>query len=85
MNICPEATKREAMDDAEFWEYVLLGHDAGYDREYDPDDDAGAPRPEDPQLTLIPCPVCGTHYEACGYDTEGRPMIHTTPPEDDDG
>lgn len=84
MTLCPEATKRSAMDDGEFWEYVLLGIDPAYDKDYDPDDDPNAPRPDDPAFTLIPCPVCGTHFGACGYDQEGRPMIHATPQDDAD-
>ncbi len=31
-----------------------------------------------------PCPECG-EVGACAYDREGRPMIHTTAPEDRDG
>lgn len=33
---------------------------------------------------LEPCPVCGT-YGPCGYDAEGRPMVHTDVFDDDDG
>jgi len=47
---------------------------------------AGEPAPDEepewePLSTLPPCDVCGSDG-ACGYDMEGRPMIHTT--EDDD-
>ena len=30
-----------------------------------------------------PCPICGEHG-ACGYDAEGRPMIHTDWDDEDD-
>ena len=80
MSLCPESEYRASLTDAEFWEHVLIGPDAG--RDYDPDDDPNAPRPEDPELMLVPCVVCGTLYAACGYDEEGRPMVHATPEEE---
>jgi hypothetical protein len=44
-----------------------------------PDDDQG---PEiDPQVSTDPCPECGA-LGACAWDSEGRPMIHTTTPEE---
>lgn len=33
-------------------------------------------------LDLDPCPVCGSD-DACGYDSEGRPLIHALGPEVD--
>lgn len=75
MALCPEAAQRAAMDDAEFWEYVLLGGPpAGHD--YDPDDDPGAP-PAD-EVASDPCPICHA-VGACGYDAAGLPMIHAIP------
>lgn len=37
------------------------------------------PEPDFDEVTfsdLEPCPVCGEHG-ACGYDADGRPMVHT--------
>lgn len=82
MSLCPESEYRASLSDEEFWEYVLIGPDAG--REYDPDEDLNAPRQDDPQLTVIPCVVCGTYYAACGYDEEGRPMVHAIPDEEEE-
>lgn len=31
---------------------------------------------------IDPCPVCGSD-DACGYDSEGRPLIHALGPEVD--
>lgn len=42
------------------------------------------PEPEpdmDEQLNATPCGVCGA-AGACGYDAEGRPLIHATEDED---
>lgn len=55
------------MTDAEFWEHVYGGDRPEPD--YEPPDDIGAPGY--PQ----PCPVCNA-TAACGYDQDGRPMIH---------
>ena len=38
---------------------------------------------EDMWLDWQTCPVCGSEA-ACGYDNEGRPLIHALPAEDDD-
>lgn len=35
------------------------------------------PEPEPDDLRLPPCTVCGSST-SCGYDDEGRPMIHAT-------
>lgn len=49
-------------------------HDPGFCAQY------GEPEPEpdydDESLDADPCPVCSA-TGACGYDTEGRPMIHS--------
>lgn len=84
MSLCPESEYRASLSDEDFWQYVLIGPDALDDRDYDPDDDPNAPRPEDPELTLTSCPVCGTYYTACEYDAEGRPMVHVTPADNED-
>lgn len=74
MSLCPEFDDRNDLPDGEFWERVAsnLGCNVG-----EPDE----PDFDDPQLRLEPCPVCGS-TEACGTDYDGRPMIHTTPPEE---
>lgn len=41
------------------------------------------PEPDWESLGIVPpCPVCGSD-DACGYDAEGRPMIHSDMEEDD--
>ena len=52
--------------------------DNRYDDEDDPNHDA-----LDLGLTADPCPECGA-VGACGWDAEGRPMIHCTEEEDTD-
>lgn len=73
MSLCPEAEYRASLTDAEFWEHVFHGDDGPDD--YDPDNDPYAPRAT---FLATPCEVCGSLDEACGYDVEGRPMIHAT-------
>ncbi len=69
---CSERDKRAAMTDAEFWAHV-------------------SPQDDDPRITLPgwgegdesidydlaaePCGECGA-TGACGWDAEGRPLIH---------
>lgn len=72
-HLCPEADLRDAMTDGEFWEHVSRNLTGGSDY-YGPDDD---PPDMDVQVSETPCGVCGEHG-ACGYDAEGRPLIHTT-------
>lgn len=68
-HLCPEADERDAMTDEEFWERVLE-----YLVPSDPlDDDIEL----DPQIYTEPCRVCGS-VGACGYDFEGRALIHAT-------
>lgn len=77
MSLCPESEYRRSLDEGDFWNYVLLGIKPG-DRQdnYDPEDD-----PNFPELISLepntPCSLCGV-IGACGYDEEGRPMIHCT-------
>lgn len=40
------------------------------------------PEPDE-SLDMMPCPVCGADG-ACGYDPDGRPMIHTLGEDDDE-
>lgn len=72
MSLCPEAEMRAAMTDGEFWEHVL-GNGSWYEPEpYDPRHDA-----LDAGLIATPCSECGA-AGACGWDDEGRPLIHAT-------
>lgn len=68
-HLCPEADQRDAMDDAEFWEHVF-GQPTWDDDDAGPDLDAA--------LNVGVCLECGSSG-ACGYDAEGRPMIHVVP------
>jgi hypothetical protein len=70
-HLCPEADERDAMTDDEFWERVsenLIGPQWGPDDE-GPDLDAA--------LDVGVCDTCGS-AGACAYDSEGRPLIHTS-------
>lgn len=75
-DLCPEADRRDAMDDGEFWDTVaqnILGnHYPDTDDDFDP-----------PEVTaqLGPCPECG-EMGACAYDDEGRALVHVVPDED---
>lgn len=75
MSLCPDREYRESLSEDEFWDYVLLGQRPGEYVEPEPDDDL------DEYVTFAgtfdACPECG-EIDACGYDAEGRPMIHTT-------
>lgn len=72
--LCPEAEFRESLDDGDFWEYVLNGVLPGEEPfDHGPYDDG----PDELDLmTAAPCEVCGA-TGACGWDDEGRPMVHT--------
>lgn len=71
-HLCPEADARDAMDDGEFWAHVAKNLGAIDAEEFPVDGD---------DLRALgdaePCEVCG-ETGACGYDAEGRPMIHAT-------
>jgi hypothetical protein len=78
-HLCPEADLRDAMSDGEFWDHVaesILGPGS------EPDTDDMEPVGYDELDILAPCEVCG-ESGACGYDSEGRPLIHATPKEDE--
>lgn len=65
-HLCPEADYRDTLTDDEFWAHVYPQD--GPDYEVD-----------EPPLAVNygrACEVCGEHGP-CGYDAEGRPMIHT--------
>jgi hypothetical protein len=66
---------RDAMTDDEFWAHVSQNFIPAWD-----DDDAG---PDiDAAFNVGTCQTCGADG-ACGYDAEGRPMIHADNEEDD--
>lgn len=71
MSLCPEFDKRNSMTDEEFWNHVFPQPEF-----FEWDDD-----PPDPDQISVPCTVCHS-CGPCGYDNEGRPMIHTEPGED---
>lgn len=79
-HLCPEADERDAMTDDEFWSHVArnLGMP-------DPDDQPDWDGPDlNETASMGPCATCG-ETGACGYDSEGRALIHTTDPEVDHG
>lgn len=63
---CTVRAKRAAMTDDEFWADVYLT---------DPYDEDGEIEKCIGIDGATPCPECGSTV-ACGYDSEGRPMIH---------
>jgi hypothetical protein len=69
-HLCPEADKRDAMTDDEFEAYVA----DNLSEPYEPFDDGTE---IDVAMSTTECTACGS-MSACGYDAEGRPMIHTT-------
>ena len=76
-HLCPEADERDAMSDDEFWAHVAknLGMP-------DPDDLPDWDGPDlDVAVSREPCPTCGADG-ACGWDSEGRPLIHATEGDD---
>lgn len=77
--LCPEAEFRASLDDGEFWDYVLNGIRPGdnvievdFCEPDELDEDYGGP-----------CEICGERG-ACGYDAEGRPLIHPANVEESD-
>lgn len=65
----------ETAEDIEFWNRVFTD---GPEVE-----ETGEPPEPWSDLPVTPCEVCGSREAACGYDDTGRPMIHTTPPEEE--
>lgn len=74
--ICPEAEYRESLSDEEFWAHV-------FQTDYPDWSDFDGPDLDEPYRLPDPCVVCGS-TTACGYDNEGRPMIHTVEDNEDD-
>lgn len=70
MSLCPEGDYRASLSDEDFWAHVFKTDYPDID-ESDLDETSSLP---------MPCPVCGS-IEACDYDSEGRPLIHTFPEE----
>lgn len=78
VSLCPEFEERAAMTDDEFWSHVFAYRE-GTEPEFDPPEVSGDEliEPDDE------CPECGA-VGACGYDSEGRPMIHAIGVGDDE-
>ena len=74
MSLCPDREYRESLSEDDFWSYVLQGHRPGGYVEPELYDDLDGIQFTG---TFDACPECG-EFDACGYDAEGRPMIHTT-------
>lgn len=70
---CEYMRRLAEVDDAEFWERVLVGPPPA-----DGDDD-WPPEPEPDELVAdAMCAVCGA-LGACAHDIDGRPLIHALP------
>lgn len=79
---CSKRETRALMSNDEYWEDVALS--LGFSVIPDDCDYDGEGPGLDITLSLVtePCEVCGANG-ACGYDSEGRPMIHATQGEDE--
>ena len=75
MSRCSEAEFRGQLEDGEFWDYVFNGVGPGDDPKAELED--MEPVGYDELDILARCEVCG-EPGACGYDLEGRPLIHTS-------
>jgi hypothetical protein len=64
---CTVRDKRSTMNDEDFWADVF-GQPSPFDEAVELDECFGISAPD-------PCPECGSSV-ACGYDSEGRPMMH---------
>lgn len=64
-HLCPEADYRDTLTDDEFWAHVYPQDGPDYEVDEPPTFNYGRA-----------CEVCGENGP-CGYDAEGRPMIHT--------
>lgn len=74
---CASSPEAQLLSDGEFWEAVYL--------QGDPDAIADRYTPDPPELEpweASPCPVCHASG-ACGFDMEGRPLIHALGVDDD--
>jgi len=74
--MCRVRDKRRTMNDEDFWADVF-GEQLGYPltEAQELDECFGIEAPN-------PCPECGA-VVACGYDSEGRPMIHVVEDKDE--
>jgi hypothetical protein len=70
---CLVREKRRTMSEEEFWDDVF-GQPDPLDEAAELDQCFGISAPN-------PCPECGS-VVACGYDSEGRPMIHVVEPDE---
>ena len=61
----PEADKRDAMTDDEFWAHVFP----------QPEEDAYFADDEVSLTDSGECPICG-EFGACAFDAEGQAMVH---------
>jgi hypothetical protein len=76
-HLCPQADLRDAMDEDEFWDHVFHGGEVDLEPDYEDME------PIDEEVHIpTPCEVCGS-TGACGYDTEGRALIHAVPVDDE--
>jgi hypothetical protein len=73
---CIVREKRRTMNDEEFWADVF-GMPEPLTEAQELDECFGIEAPN-------PCPECGS-IVACGYDSEGRPMIHVVEENDEEG
>lgn len=63
-------------DDDPRWRAGCERHDASQDgRRLAEQEDVEAPDVEELGFGIDPCPECGS-TGACGYDDEGRPLVH---------
>lgn len=74
--LCPVNDYRRSLSDDDFWAFVLLGERPGDDADGPDIDDLTSNQGE-------PCAECGERG-ACGYDMEGRPMVHIPEPDDEE-
>jgi hypothetical protein len=75
MSLCPERELRDSMTEDEFWAHVYRDYLGVHELAEELEDI------ETPTLVGSPCPECGA-AGACGYDTEGRALIHALSEED---
>ena len=71
---CRVRDKRRTMSDEEFW-WDVFGQDDYLTEAQELDECFGIDAPN-------PCPECGATV-ACGYDSQGRPMIHVVEEKDE--
>lgn len=74
MSLCPEAERRDAMSDGEFWAWVF---NLAPDTEEELDHDDRRVLVGD----LTPCAECG-ELGPCAYDDHGRALVHVVPEEE---